>query len=115
MNAASRIVLLGTALAPYIALAGVDAWMHERERRVPRLEQVLHAAAALLFVGFVAAVFGGAQIAAPLLFAGFAICATCDELGFHRHLAKSERRIHFAAYAALALFVGAWRLLEPVS
>jgi hypothetical protein len=115
MNAVTRIVLLGTALTPYIALAGVDAWMHERERQVPRLEQVLHAAAALLFVGFVAAVFSGSMIVAPVLLAGFAICATCDELGFHRQLAKSERRIHFAAYAALALFVGAWRLLEPAS
>jgi hypothetical protein len=49
------------------------------------------------------------------LFAGFAVCAAWDELGFHRLLAARERRIHFAAYSALALFVCAWRVLEPGS
>jgi hypothetical protein len=112
MNAATRMALLAAALVPYAALAGVDAWMHERERRVPRLEQVLHAVAALLFVGFIVAVFKAATNTALVLFAAFAVCAACDEFGFHRQLAARERWIHFAAYSALVVFVGAWRFIE---
>ena len=112
MNAVTRMALLGAALAPYIALVSVDAWMHERARQVPRLEQVFHAAAAVLFLGFVIAVFRGATSLALALFAAFAICAACDELGFHRHLAARERQVHFFAYAALGVFLGAWRWIE---
>jgi len=111
MTTATRMLLLGAALTPYVALAGIDAWMHERARRVPRLEQVLHYAAGLLFVGFVVAVFRDASRLALALFVSFAVIAAWDELGFHRSLEARERRVHFVAYAALALFVGAWRLL----
>jgi hypothetical protein len=108
---ATRMLLLGAALAPYITLVSVDAWMHERARRVPRLEQILHYAAALLFLGFVIAVFRESSPLALALLAAFALVAAWDELGFHRLLDARERRIHFVSYAALALFVGAWRLL----
>lgn len=113
MTAATRMLLLGAALAPYVTLAGIDAWMHERARRVPQLEQVLHYAAALLFVGFVVAVFRDASRLALALFASFAVVAAWDEFGFHRHLDRRERRVHLVAYLALALFVGVWRLLGP--
>jgi hypothetical protein len=112
MTAATRLVLLGAALMPYVALVSVDAWMHERARRVPRLEQFFHAAAAVMFLGFVFAVFRGAATLALALFAVFAVCTACDELGFHRHLAARERRVHFVAYVALAVFLGAWRWTE---
>jgi hypothetical protein len=112
MNSATRLALLGAALAPYVAVVSVDAWMHERARRVPRLEQVFHAAAAVLFLGFVIAVFRGATTLAMTLFALFAICTACDELGFHGQLAARERWVHFAAYAALAVFLGVWRWTE---
>ena len=108
MNAA-RVMTLGAALLPYLALVSVDTWMHEKARRVPRVEQFFHAAAAVLFVGFVVAVFRDSAAALPLLIA-FAACAAADEFGFHRHLAASERRVHFMSYAALAIFVAAWRL-----
>ena len=100
---------LGAALLPYLALVSVDAWMHEKARRVPRLEQFLHAAAAVLFVAFVVAVFRDSPAALALL-ASFVVCAAADEFGFHRHLAATERRVHFMSYAALALFVATWRL-----
>ena len=74
---ASRVILLGAALAPYLALVSVDAWMHEKARRVPRLEQLFHAAAALLFIGFVAAVFLESAAALPLL-AAYVVCAAVD-------------------------------------
>jgi len=106
---AARLILLGAALAPYLALVSVDTWMHEKSRRVPRTEQFFHAAAAVLFVGFVVAVFRDSAAALPLLVA-FVACAATDEFGFHRHLLASERRVHFMSYAALALFVFAWRL-----
>ena len=112
MNSATRLALLSAALAPYVAVISVDAWMHERARRVPRLEQVFHAAAAVLFLGFVIGVFRGATTLALTLLALFAVCTACDELGFHRHLAARERWLHFSAYAALAVFLGVWRWIE---
>ncbi len=108
MNAA-RVLTLGAALLPYLALVSVDAWMHEKARRVPRLEQFLHAAAAVLFLAFVVAVFRDSAAALALLLA-FAACTAADEFGFHRHLSASERRVHFMAYFALAIFIAAWRL-----
>jgi len=109
MNAA-RLILLGAALAPYVALVSVDAWMHEKARSVPRVEQVFHYTAALLLGGFVWAVFVDSAAALPFL-AGYVICAAVDEFGFHRHLSAAERRVHFMSYAAFALFIAAWRLL----
>lgn len=107
MNA-TRMILLGAALVPYVALAGVDAWMHERARRVPRIEQVLHYTAAVAFMGFgIAAFRDSTRIALPLL-AVFAVVTAWDELGYHRHLDRRERRVHFATFAALALFVSVW-------
>jgi hypothetical protein len=106
---AARVVLLGAALAPYVALVSVDAWMHEKARSVPRAEQLFHYAAALLFGGFVVAVFVESAFALPLL-AAFVACAAIDEIGFHRHLSPAERRVHFMSYAALALFIVVWRI-----
>ena len=45
-----RNIWLGIALVPYFALAGVDFWMHERGRRVPRVEQWVHAGLALTMI-----------------------------------------------------------------
>lgn len=100
-------ILLGAALAPYLALVSVDAWMHEKARSVPRVEQLFHLAAAIFFVAFLVTVFLESAAALPLL-AAYVVCAAVDEIGFHRHLQGAERRIHFVSYAALALFVGAW-------
>jgi hypothetical protein len=105
------MLLLGAALVPYVALVGVDTWMHERARRVPRLEQVLHYGAGTLFLAFVIAVFRDATGFALVLLPLFVAVAAWDELGFHRMLDARERRVHFVSYAALALFVGAWRLI----
>ena len=106
---AARFMTLGAALLPYLALVSVDTWMHEKSRRVPRAEQFFHAAAAVLFIAFVTAVFMDSAAALPLLIA-FVACAATDEFGYHRHLAARERRVHFMSYAALAVFVVAWRL-----
>src|SRR5687768_10718423 len=54
-----RNLWLGLALVPYLALAGVDAWMHERGRRVSRVEQWLHAGLAITMAVFLTAVFAG--------------------------------------------------------
>jgi hypothetical protein len=83
--------------------------MHEKARSVPRIEQLFHLAAAIFFVAFVLTVFLQSAAALPLL-AAYAVCAAVDEIGFHRRLQGAERRIYFVSYAALALFVGAWRL-----
>jgi hypothetical protein len=115
MHSISRLALLGTALAPYLALVGVDAWMHERARRVPPLEQAFHAIAAVLFAGFVGAVFFDATTLALILLGAYAVCAAGDELGFHRHLSVRERRVHFLSYAALALFLSGWAWIEAAA
>jgi hypothetical protein len=107
MNA-MRMILLGAALAPYVALAGADAWMHERARRVPRVEQILHYSAAFAFVGFAIAAFRDSTRAALTLLSVFAIATAWDELAYHRHLDRRERRLHFASFAALVLFLAVW-------
>src|SRR5687767_10861874 len=112
MQSASRLALLAAALVPYLALVSVDAWMHERSRRVPPLEQFLHAGAAVLFFSAVIAIFRGATTVALSLLVAFALCAASDELGFHRKLPARERWVHFIAYAALGLFLGVWRWTE---
>lgn len=102
MSARAWLVL---ALLPYLALAGFDGWLHEKARRVPRLEQFLHA---LLFVSFVALLFGvfGARPGFALAALAVFVPAACaDEFGFHAALERRERRVHHAAYACFAGFV----------
>jgi hypothetical protein len=103
-----RSIWLSVALLPYLALAGFDAWLHEKSRRVPRLEQALHAGAAISLLAFIAAAFASAPIASAVALAVFLGCAGFDEFGFHAPLAARERRVHFASYAALGLFVLVW-------
>jgi len=109
---ATQLPLLGAALTPYLVLVSIDAWMHEAERKVPRVERWLHYCAGALFLGFLIALFRDATWLARALFAAFAVLTVWDAVGFHRHLAARERRVHFAAYVALAFFVGAWAWLE---
>lgn len=105
-----RILWMAITLLPYAMLAGVDTWMHEKSRRVPKVEKILHALAGVLLIGFIVCVFGGFDVAGIAAFVAFAIVASADEFGFHRHLSTRERKVHFASYAALAIFVMAWRL-----
>jgi hypothetical protein len=103
-----RLVWLGVALLPYVILAGIDTWMHERSRRVPRVEQALHAGLALGLIVFLSAAFGARTTIALTALCVFAALAAADEFGFHRHLAAQERRVHFASYAAMLGFVATW-------
>ena len=107
---ATRMMLLGAALTPYLALVGVDAWMHERARSVPRIEQALHYAAAILFVTFLVAVFRDSIRLAGVLLLVFVACTAWDEIGYHGTVDVRERRVHFAAIAALVFFLVAWSL-----
>jgi hypothetical protein len=103
-----RNVWLGLALVPYLAAAGVDAWMHERGRRVPRVEQFLHAALAVSLAVFVAAAFTAHAAAAVAALGVFLAFLAWDELGFHRGIAPAERRVHVLSWLLLAGFVAAW-------
>jgi hypothetical protein len=106
-----RTILLGLALLPYVVLAGIDTWLHERSRQVPRTEQALHAGAAVGLLVFLGAVFSARTTLALCALCVFAAVASADEFGFHAHLAVRERRIHFASYLALLVFVLVWQWL----
>jgi hypothetical protein len=112
---ATQLPLLGAALAPYVVLVSIDAWMHEASRQVPQVERWLHYLAGAIFLGFLIALFRDASGIALALFGAFALLTVWDELAFHRNLAARERRVHFAAYAALVTFLGAWGWLERFS
>ena len=112
MTGTARILALGIGLLPYLGTAGIDAWMHERARKVPRLEQAFHAALAITFTLFAIYAFLRRNVPAMAWFAAFAACLVFDELGYHRGLAASERRVHVISWAALLLFVGVWLWTE---
>jgi hypothetical protein len=105
-----RHVWLGAAVVPYLALAAVDAWMHERARRVPRVEQGLHAGLAITITVFLVAAFAGRTSMGWIALACFLCFLVADELGFHRGIDPRERRVHVASWAALVAFVLIWHL-----
>lgn len=107
-----RNLWLGLALLPYLAAAGVDAWMHERGRRVPRVEQFAHAGLAVTMAVFLTAVFMSRTFVAAAALAAFLALLAWDEMGFHRGIAAKERRVHAVSWAALAAFVAAWVLVD---
>lgn len=99
------------ALAPYAGCILVDGWMHERARRVPRLERALHLTAAVAVVAFLAGVFRGSDVLAWIGLGVLLPVAAWDEIGWHGTIAQRERVLHFVSYAALGAFVIAWRLV----
>jgi len=103
-----RLLALCVALAPYLGFVAIDAWMHEKARRVPVVEQWLHAAILLTLGSFFVAAFVGADaIAATALVLSLPLMAA-DELGYHGHLSRRERLVHLAEGLSLVLFVGVW-------
>jgi len=94
---------------PYLIFAGIDTWLHERARRVPRVEQILHAGLAISLIVFLTAVFSARTMIALIALCVFIVLEIFDEFGFHIHLGARERGIHFAAYAALLGFVLTWQ------
>lgn len=109
-----RLVWLGLALVPYAVLVGIDTWLHERSRCVPRFEQVLHVGLAIVLLAFFLAVFDARTALAFGTLCVFAVLAGVDEFGFHGKLATRERRVHFASYLALFAFVLTWQWLGEV-
>jgi len=103
-----RTAWLVLAVSPYLMLAGFDAWMHERSRQVPRVEKWLHAMLGISLIIFIGAAFRSQVLVALSALAVFVPVATADELGFHGQLAARERRVHFASYVALGVFVLVW-------
>ena len=103
------------ALAPYLALAAWDGWLHEKARQVPTVEKLLHAILAVAGVVLVSALFLGRPGFALAGLAVFVVASAIDEFGFHALLALRERRLHFAAYACFAGFIGVsvWRGAMP--
>jgi hypothetical protein len=105
-----RLFWLSIGVVPYLSLAALDAWMHERARSVPRVEQWLHAGLAVTIASFFFAAFTARTAVALVALAAFLVFLFADELGFHRGIDTRERRVHVASWVALAGFVLVWRL-----
>jgi hypothetical protein len=105
----ARVIWLGLGLLPYLSLVGVDAWMHERARTVPALERVIHYTSAVALFAFIAGAFLGRDSLALSSLLVFLVLQALDEFGFHRGIARNERRVHIAAYGALVIFIAVWQ------
>ena len=99
-----QLLILG--FAPYLGLALYDGWLHEKARRVPMGEQLLHATVFVALIALWVGLWRAPALVWPAL-ALFAVAAFLDEFGYHGMLESRERRLHFAAYACFAGFV-AW-------
>ena len=100
-----RLLVLSLSVAPYVALVAADAWMHEKARRVPLIEQCLHLGIGLSVGSFLVLAFLGHVTPALTALGLTAVLMSADELGFHRGLSRRERLLHAAAAASLMLFV----------
>ncbi|MDQ6685356.1 MAG: hypothetical protein M3Z16_09520 [Pseudomonadota bacterium] len=107
--------LLFLAFVPYLGLALYDGWLHEKARRVPRVEQLIHAAIAVSLAAIVAGLFFDRPVLVLPALACFSVAALLDELGYHRSLHRHERRLHFAAYACFAVFIGVAIHLQAIA
>lgn len=98
--------LLVLCLLPYLGLSAYDGWLHEKARRVPRVEQGLHAVLFVSAVSIIVGIFSARPWLAWPAIAIFAAAAGADEFGFHAPLEPRERRLHHIAYACFAGFLG---------
>ena len=108
----TRTEILLIALTPYASCLAVDAWMHERARQVPWIEQGLHGGLALGIGAFIVAVFLGYIPIAWYALGCSIVLMIWDELGYHKHLSHRERTVHLLAFFALLGFIGAWRYAD---
>jgi hypothetical protein len=112
MTGHARVIWLALAALPYLSLVGLDTWMHESARKVPRAEQIIHWTLAPLLIGFLISAFSARTILALVLLVAFLVLVVVDAVGFHQPLARNERRVHAAAYAAFGLFVATWLWMD---
>jgi hypothetical protein len=91
-----------------LALALVDGWMHEKDRKVPPTEQWFHGGILLFVGGFVVAAFLGQNTVALVALVLAIPCLAIDEFRFHGGLAVQERTVHYLADFCLAGFVCLW-------
>ena len=112
MSGNGRILWLALAVLPYLSLVGIDTWMHESARKVPRAEKIIHWMLAPLLIGFLVSAFSARTVLALGLLAVFVVLLAVDAVCFHQPLARSERRVHTAAYLALGVFVATWLWMD---
>ena len=109
---AVRFLLLIFGLLPYAGCVTVDAWMHEKARKVPRFEQWLHFGIGVSIFVFVLFAFLGKVAVALVALAGALVFMVLDEFGFHAGLSRQERRLHGFGALGLLLFVLVWLWTE---
>src|SRR5690242_13079872 len=112
MTGTARVIWLALAVIPYLSLVGIDTWMHESARQVPRTEKIIHWTLAPLLIGFLVSAFTARTVLALVLLAAFLVLLVVDAVGFHQPLARTERRVHAAAYGAFGLFVATWLWMD---
>ena len=96
------------AAIPYLAIAGYDFWLHETDRKVPRIESLFHAATATGVIVFLLCATIGANLPAGIALSVLLVTALVDELWFHGGLDARERRLHYLGGVALAFCIGVW-------
>lgn len=103
-----RLLVLSLAVAPYLGFVAIDAWMHEKARCVPTVEQWLHVAIVVALGAFFVAAFVGANTYAMALLVLSLPLMAADELGYHAHLSRRERLVHLAEALSLIIFISVW-------
>lgn len=101
----TTVILLWAAFCPYLALALYDGWLHEKARRVPKLEQLSHALIAVSVVALWVGLIREQTLLARGALTVFAVTAFVDEWYYHGPLDRRERRLHFVAYGCFAGFI----------
>jgi hypothetical protein len=104
-------IILVAVLTPYACLGLYDGYLHDRARKVPKLEQLAHAVLGICMALFLFGVFRQHAILAAIALTVFICVYAVDEFVFHQGIGAHERMVHAAAMSALALFVLTWRWL----
>lgn len=101
---AARAVI-AAALVPFLAYAARDQLLHLRIRKVPLLENVIHAVLAVLLTGVIGEAF--TFDSRGVIFGAIAFVATgaLDEFVYHRGIPEQESDVHAKEHFALLGFI----------
>jgi hypothetical protein len=100
-----RVVLLATALLPYIYFGLNDNWLHLRHRQVGWTERLLHITIVMALVSTIPQAFFGSRAVMLCGLVLFLLARCLDEYIFHRGLSGAEADMHAKTHLAFLLFL----------